>query len=125
MKTLIILALGAFFAFAPQEPERPSPDSFTIDFNQVADGIRTIEATPSRLVCPKKVTILIEEESKTIKSVDYVGGCNGNLKAIRALLVGQTVDYAIEKLSGIECGKRPTSCTDQLARILKKVYSKE
>ena len=61
----------------------------------------------------------IEVENDTIQSVAFTGGCNGNLQGISALVKGMKVDDAIEKLSGIKCGVKDTSCPDQLARALK------
>lgn len=57
-----------------------------------------------------------------ITNIQFMGGCNGNLKAIPLLLEGQTVEYIEEKLSGILCGRRPTSCADQLARAVRTAY---
>ena len=50
--------------------------------------------------------------------------CNGNLKAISALVEGMPVDEVTKKLSGISCGMKSTSCTDQLATALKKAVEK-
>lgn len=122
MKTLLIMALGAIFSFAPQDVVKPTPEDFTIDVDKVEAGLRTIQATPSKLVCSKKIEVVVDTQTNVIQSVDYTGGCPGNLQAIKSLLKGLTVDQAIEKLDGIQCGKRGTSCTDQLARILKKAY---
>ena len=61
----------------------------------------------------------IEVENDTIQSVAFTGGCNGNLQGISALVKGMKIDDAIEKLSGIKCGFKDTSCPDQLARALK------
>lgn len=49
---------------------------------------------------------------------DFYGGCNGNLKGIKSLIKGMSVDEVIERLSGITCGPRTTSCPDQLAQCL-------
>ena len=65
--------------------------------------------------------IEIELEDNKIKYVSFVGGCNGNLKGISALVKGMDVDEAIEKLEGINCGMRKTSCPDQLAKALKSI----
>ena len=54
-----------------------------------------------------------------LSNVRFVGGCNGNLKGIGKLVEGQKIDDVIERLDGITCGFRPTSCPDQLARALK------
>ena len=61
----------------------------------------------------------IEVENDTIQSVAFTGGCNGNLQGISALVKGMKIDDAIEKLSGIKCGFKDTSCPDQLAKALK------
>ena len=61
----------------------------------------------------------IEVNDGIIESVQFTGGCNGNLKGICALVKGMRVEDAIEKLEGIRCGMKPTSCPDQLAQALK------
>lgn len=53
-----------------------------------------------------------------VTNVSFLGGCNGNLKAISRLVDGQPVDEVISKLGGIRCGFKNTSCGDQLARAL-------
>ena len=67
-------------------------------------------------VCSRQ--ILFDIEDNVIKSVQFVGGCAGNTKGISALVEGMDVDDVIDRLSGIPCGPRPTSCPDQLARAL-------
>ncbi len=67
-------------------------------------------------VCSRQ--IIIEVEGETIVSVTYVGGCSGNTQGVAALVKGLKVDEAIEKLSGIRCGFKSTSCPDQLAKAL-------
>lgn len=59
-----------------------------------------------------------EVENNVIKGVSFIGGCNGNLKGIGALVEGMNIDDAISKLSGIKCGFKNTSCPDQLAKAL-------
>lgn len=66
------------------------------------------------------VSIQIEIENDVIKSVKYTGGCNGNLQGISALVEGMNIDDVINKLEGIRCGFKKTSCPDQLANALKK-----
>lgn len=63
--------------------------------------------------------IEIETEGNIIQDVRFTGGCNGNLQGISALLKGMTVENAIDRLSGICCGFKDTSCPDQLSRALK------
>ncbi len=80
----------------------------------------TINYTPKG-VCSRKINI--ELEDNIIKSVEIIGGCDGNLKGISKLLVGQDADTVIEKFSSITCGSRATSCPDQIARALKEAKS--
>lgn len=63
--------------------------------------------------------ILFDIEDGKIKNVQFIGGCNGNLKGIGALVEGMDANEAISRLDGITCGGKPTSCPDQLARALK------
>ena len=58
-----------------------------------------------------------------ISNVSFVGGCNGNLKAISKLVNGWTVDKIEEYLKGNICGRRNTSCADQLAVAVRKAYN--
>ncbi len=59
-----------------------------------------------------------EIEDRIIKSMDFVGGCNGNLQGIEALLKGMKVEDAIARLGGIKCGNKATSCPDQISKGL-------
>ena len=54
-----------------------------------------------------------------LHNVQFLGGCNGNLKGICSLIEGMEVDAVIARLDGIHCGMKDTSCPDQLARALK------
>jgi len=65
--------------------------------------------------------IEVEAEDGIIKNVLFTGGCNGNLQGISRMVSGMKVNDAIDKLEGIRCGNRPTSCPDQLAQALKQV----
>ncbi len=76
----------------------------------------TIQYTPKG-VCSQAFTI--EVEDGTIQSVQVVGGCSGNLKGISALLKGMKVEEAVQRMEGIRCGFKSTSCPDQLAKALK------
>ncbi|MBQ6840189.1 MAG: TIGR03905 family TSCPD domain-containing protein [Oscillospiraceae bacterium] len=64
--------------------------------------------------------ILFEIENGILKNVQFIGGCNGNLKGIGSLVEGMQVDEVISKLEGTTCGMKATSCPDQLASALKK-----
>lgn len=74
-------------------------------------------------VCSRSIDI--EVENDTIVSVSYKGGCNGNLKGIGSLVVGMKVDEVIERLQGIKCGFKNTSCPAQLALALKKMKAED
>ena len=63
--------------------------------------------------------ILFEIEEGKVKNVQFLGGCNGNLKGIGALVEGMDVQDVISRVEGIKCGMKPTSCPDQLAQALK------
>lgn len=69
--------------------------------------------------------IELELEGNVVHNVKFTGGCNGNLQAIPKLVEGLTVDQVVEKISGISCNGRGTSCGDQLARACKEAYEKE
>lgn len=58
-----------------------------------------------------------------ISNISFIGGCNGNLKAISKLIDGWTVDKIEGMLIGNTCGRRPTSCADQLAIAVRKAYN--
>lgn len=66
--------------------------------------------------------ISFDINGNVITNIEFYGGCNGNLKAIAKLLEGATVEEIEEKLLGNTCGRRPTSCTDQLARAVRAAY---
>ena len=65
--------------------------------------------------------ILFDVEDGKVKNVQFIGGCNGNLKGISALVEGMDVDEVIARLEGTTCGMKNTSCPDQLAQALKEV----
>ena len=67
--------------------------------------------------------IHVELDGDKIKDVDFVGGCNGNLQGISSLVKGMKVEDAIERLSGIKCGFKATSCPDQLAKALREAIA--
>ena len=60
-----------------------------------------------------------------LHNITYTGGCNGNLKAIGSILEGADATFAVERLSGIRCGFKDTSCPDQFARNLEKAMAEE
>ena len=66
--------------------------------------------------------ISLDLDGDVVHNVSFMGGCNGNLKAIPILIEGLTVDEVEKKLSGVICGRRPTSCADQLAKAVREAY---
>lgn len=66
--------------------------------------------------------IQLEVEGNTIRNIQFTGGCDGNLKAIPILVDDWTVDEIEKKCKGITCGRRPTSCADQLAHAVREAY---
>ena len=67
-----------------------------------------------RGVCSQQVSLDLEDG--IIKNLEFYGGCHGNLQALSRLLEGMPVSFAIERLKGIKCGYKMTSCADQLIR---------
>ncbi len=63
--------------------------------------------------------ILFDVEDGKVLNVQFLGGCNGNLKGIASLVEGMSIDDVIARVDGIHCGMKDTSCPDQLARALK------
>ena len=73
-------------------------------------------------VCSQKMEI--ELEDGVIKNVKVIGGCDGNLKGIMSLVKGCRAEDVIERLNGIECRTKGTSCPDQLAKAIKEAISR-
>ena len=71
----------------------------------------------TRGVCSRSIDITIEDG--IIRDVTYHGGCAGNTQGVSALIRGMRVEEAIERLSGIRCGFKSTSCPDQLSLALR------
>lgn len=67
--------------------------------------------------CSQK--IFFDVEDGKVSNVQFLGGCNGNLKGIGALVEGMNIDDVISRLEGMTCGMKSTSCPDQLAKALK------
>ena len=70
--------------------------------------------------CARQILLDINDD-KTVNSVEFVGGCNGNLQGIAALVKGKKIDDVISSLKGIDCNFTGTSCPDQLAKALEEV----
>ncbi len=74
--------------------------------------------------CAKAIAIDVNEETGIINEVQFIGGCHGNTQGIAALIKGQKAEAVIERLKGIRCGMKSTSCPDQLARALEGIIKK-
>lgn len=74
-------------------------------------------------VCSQRM--LIDVEDGVVRSLQVLGGCDGNLQGISRLVAGMKVEEVIDRLSGIRCGGKPTSCPDQLAQALRQAAAQE
>ena len=75
---------------------------------------------PTEMVCSQLISFDLDDN--IVSNIEFVGGCNGNLKAISKLVDGWTVEKIESFLKGNTCGRRPTSCADQLAKAVRKAY---
>ena len=75
-----------------------------------------------RGVCAQRIHF--ELDGDTVKNVQFLGGCNGNLQGISRLVNGMKVDDVIARLEGVKCGNKQTSCPDQFAQALKQAAGK-
>lgn len=74
----------------------------------------------TQMVCAKQINFDLNDNIVT--NIEFVGGCNGNLKAISKLVDGWTVEKIENYLLGNTCGPKPTSCADQLAKAVRQAY---
>lgn len=77
----------------------------------------------TKMVCSQIISFTID--GNVITNIKFVGGCNGNLKAIGKLCEGMTVEEIEAKLKGNTCGMKSTSCADQLAIAVREAYEKQ
>ncbi len=75
-----------------------------------------------RGVCSKRM--IVEIENNKIVNAEFIGGCNGNLKGIRSLVIGMEVEEVIKRLKGILCGSKQTSCPNEFALCLEEYLQK-
>lgn len=73
-------------------------------------------------VCSREIQFDVVDNK--ITNVQFIGGCSGNTQGVARLVEGMDIDEVISRVSGINCGFRPTSCPDQLARALKEYKEK-
>ena len=121
MKGLVFAFAFMLFSMSAMGQEQQAVvsdvDDYAIVKDEVVEGVRYVVATPSAKVCSKQIDIEIKDG--IIQKVVYTRGCDGNAKGIGALIKDMSVEEAIRRLEGINCGKRGTSCPDQLAKVLK------
>ena len=77
----------------------------------------------TRGVCAREIDFNLDGD--VVSDISFLGGCNGNLKAISKLCDGMTVEQIEKKLKGNTCGERPTSCADQLAKAVRRAYNED
>lgn len=87
------------------------------------NGTRYVHYQTSPKVCSRAIDFVITKKN-VIEDVKFTGGCSGNTQGVCILVKGMKVQKAIDKLEGVKCGKRPTSCPDQLATALKMIQEK-
>lgn len=73
-------------------------------------------------VCAREITFDLDDNG-IIHDVEFLGGCDGNLKAVSKLVEGRPASEVVELLEGNTCGARPTSCADQLTQAIKAAQS--
>jgi len=73
-----------------------------------------------RGVCSRMVSFDLDENN-VVSNVEFMGGCNGNLKGIAILAEGRTAEELVDLLEGVRCGFKPTSCPDQFANALRNI----
>ena len=77
----------------------------------------------TKKTCSSKISF--DLDGNIVKNVEFIGGCNGNLKAIASLVDGLTVEEIENKVKGIRCGFKDTSCSDQLAIAVREAFERE
>lgn len=91
-------------------------EDYRIVVDETSGGVRHIVAVPSAMVCSERIDFQVVDGK--VHDLRYERGCHGNLQAIGRLLEGMPLETVVEKLRGVDCHGRGTSCTDQLARIV-------
>lgn len=75
-------------------------------------------------VCSRSVSFDLDDKN-IVSNIEFVGGCNGNLKGIALLAAGRPAEELIDLLEGVQCGFKPTSCPDQFAGALRGVLEEQ
>lgn len=83
---------------------------------------QTYSFAPSPMVCCRQITVTLDDD--IVDSVEFMGGCPGNLAGISRLVKGRKAEEVASLLEGVRCGGKPTSCPDQFATGLKEILKK-
>lgn len=83
----------------------------------VEDGVRTISAQTCSDVCSEQIIVSVKDG--IVLKAEIVGGCPGNTVGVTELVKGMNVEEAVERMEGIPCGGKKTSCPDQLSKVLR------
>lgn len=75
-------------------------------------------------VCPSYIDIVYDDDTSIVNSITFSGGCDGNHKGLNAMISGLTFDEIINRLTGIKCGFKNSSCPDQIAKALVSLKTK-
>lgn len=81
---------------------------------------KTLHFVPVQ-VCSSAIDLTVEDG--IIKEISFTGGCHGNLQGISLLAKGMRVEHVVDRLEGIRCGSKQTSCPDQLVKALRKIQN--
>lgn len=83
---------------------------------------KTLHFIPCAAVCSVAIDLTVEDG--TIQEVTFEGGCSGNLQGIAMLVRGMKIEEVTDRLEGIRCGSKGTSCPDQLVKALREISKK-
>ena len=76
-------------------------------------------------VCSRNIHLDLSDDGSKVLGVEFTGGCDGNLKAISKLVAGQNVDDIVAMMEGHTCGRRSTSCVDQMTKAIREAQAKD
>ena len=77
----------------------------------------------TRGTCSRSISVTLDDDM-TVRDVQFVGGCHGNLQGVSKLVEGRKAQEVIKLLEGLRCGAKPTSCPDQLSKALQEALAK-
>lgn len=118
-----LLAIFAFMTVNPSVFAQDEVGPRIVTDSIAPNGTRYVHFQTSPKVCSKAIDLVITRKN-VIQDVKFTRGCSGNTQGVCILVKGMKVQDAIDKLDGIMCGRRGTSCPDQLALALKMIQKK-